>query len=262
MSAQDRTALKALITGWPETNFDIITNHKPTEQHILDSVMLNRDVSATISATTSITSVNFAGVDAVTVNSAITTDILISGIEVGEVKYIRINKNAGNVITFSGIGVINMDINPVYCNTLTTLFYKIIRKESILIAVPYHKSFDFDAIPSVEVPEDWQEAALTSGYSKDPSISRDGIWFRKYANYLDLSIGLFVPGTPATSIPATLPTGYRPLFSFPLSLTLSPMDSSCYLRAMLLTDGRIELAFSISTVRPRVICGFCRIPLV
>lgn len=218
MSAQNRTALKALITAWA-ASLDLEATHKPTEQHILDSVLLNRDDVNTIAATTAATNVVFTGYDTIIVNANTSSVLTISGVSDGEVKYLIINKSAGNAITFAGATA--NGYNQTYENTLTLLVYKIISKGSAgNLAIAMHKTFDYTAIlTSTSIaPEDWQEATLLSPWTSGGGGLRAGVWYRINVNMLDISIDVSRTLTWLPEI-CTLPVGYRPIYAsnFPIS---------------------------------------------
>lgn len=209
MSAQNRTSLKALVTAWA-ASLDLETTHKPTEQHILDSVLLNRDEINTIAATTAATNVVFTGYDTIIVNQNISTTLYISGIADGETKYLIINKSAGNAVSFNG-ATWNA-YNPTYETGLTLLVYKIISKGSAgNLAIAMHKTLDYSALLTTAslTPGDWQEATLASPWVGSTIYMRSGVWYRTHLNMLEIQID--ISRTLAWSaLICTLPVGYRP----------------------------------------------------
>jgi hypothetical protein len=229
MSAKNRTDLKAEIAAWPESNFDIVVNHKPSEQNILDSVVLNRDVLDSIAVTTGATNVNFTDKDTITVNTAMDTVLTIQNLVDGESKTLIIVKTGiVNQVTFANATEMGYDQN--YLNQRTTLRYKLISKGALgIIAFPLNPSFDFSAIPAPETAGSWNEASLSSPWTSYPSGARGGVWYRLNRGYIDISCS--ITRTLAFNNPiCTLPAGYRPSYEFIISAMFNAAITGFHVR--------------------------------
>lgn len=217
MSAKNRTDLKADVAAWAAM-LDLEATHKPTEQNILDSVLLNRDVvySVSSSATGALT-LDFTGYDAIDFQTTGSRDISFTGIEAGETKYLIIRKSAGNVITFPGSvsGVLN---NDYVSSDLTYLAFKINKKGVSspvqIIVTPLFASLDYSDIPTPETPTAWQELSLLSPWTADSGTDmRPGIWYRTNRDNIDISISINRTLAWSRHI-GVLPSGSRPAFGY------------------------------------------------
>jgi hypothetical protein len=237
MSAQNRTDLKALVTAWT-ASLNLETTHKPTEQSILDSVLLNRDVKGTYNFTTSgYKDVDFDGKDTIVINTTTDIEINCANFNEGEVKYLIINKNTGNAITF--YNATDQSIDLTYCNTLAKLYYRIEQKGgAIILAVPLHPTFDFAAIPAPETPGEWQQASLTRPWIPYYGSGRNGIWYRLNRGYIDITCQIYRTSSPNAFL-TTLPSGYRPAFNYPIKEVIVFPDG--IYTVIIQTDGQIIL---------------------
>lgn len=237
MAAKNRTDLTALINNWAAT-LNLETRHKPDELEILESVLLNRDVTNTIAVIGAATAVNFSGYDTININTTLDTVLTISNLAVGEFKFLIISKDQGNQINFAN--ATDMSYSLAYNHTLSSLIYLMVNKgDSGIIAYPLHKTFDFSALPALPTKGEWQEASLTSPWiAGGGSGVRTGLWYRLYDEYIDISCCVYRSAAFADII-TTLPVGYRPAYGH--VVTASFYGASMEGDISIKTDGQISI---------------------
>lgn len=216
MSAKNRTDLKADVAAWAAM-LDLEATHKPTEQNILDSVLLNRDITYSVTRLSAGSeTINFTNYDTVHLSTAYDTDITISGLNAGEYKFLLINKTAGVKITFAN--GIDGTFNNTYVDGLTRCAYMVTYKGTYTplqyFITPLFKTFDYSAIPAPETPTAWQELSLLSPWTPASGTDmRAGIWYRVNRDNIDLSI--CITRTLAWSrYIGVLPSGSRPAYGY------------------------------------------------
>lgn len=258
MSAQNRTALKAQVAAWAAT-LDLEVTHKPTEQNILDSVVLNRDVVSSIASSGTIT-LDFTGAEVVELTTTNDCTISFTGIETGESKVLIINKELGNILTFVAVsGIIDDDYVSAsleYCVFLVTK--KGAATPIQTVVTPLFASFDFSSIPTPESPGAWQELSLYVPWIANTTRSmRPGIWYRENRDSVEISICIQRTTTTSGDI-ATLPTGYRPEYPHRFKPVMFGVGD---IADVLINAQGIIYITSYGGVYPNEICLSCRIPL-
>lgn len=224
MAAKNRTQLKALITAWAAT-LDLEARHKPDEQEILDSVLLNRDVVNTLAGTS--IAANFTGYDSIIVNASGNVTITVSNIAVGESKTLTVNKTAGQTITFSG--ATDQSVDTSYVTALTKVVYEIYSKESgVVIANPKVKT---GAIVTL-TDGAWNEATLGTSWT-GVAIGRQGMFYRlNKIGQLEVSISVYHENATFNTSLTTLPEGFRPAYKQVIQCQLSKQvagHGACYI---------------------------------
>jgi hypothetical protein len=258
MSAQNRTALKALVTAWAAT-LDLETTHKPTEQHILDSVLLNRDVVSSIASSGTIT-LDFAGNDVVELTTTNDCTISFTGIETGESKVLIVNKELGNILTFVAVSGI---IDDTYVSSSLEYCIFLVTKKGVAtpiqtVVTPLFASFDIASIPTPEAPGAWQELFLVSPWiANSIRAMQPGIWYRENRDMVEITICIQRTTITSGNI-ATLPSGYRPAYPHRFTPVMFGVgDIGC----LLISDTGLIYMTSYGGVYPNEICWSGKIPL-
>src|SRR3989304_4801244 len=162
MSAKNRTDLKALLSAWAAT-LNLETRHKPDELEILDSVLLNRDLVSSVAGSGTLT-LDFTGVDVVELTTTADCTISFTGLETGEYKFLIVNKELGNILTFVAVSGV---VDNVYVSQYLEYCLFMVTKKGVAtpiqtVVTPLFNSFDFSDIPSPETAGAWTELSLTS----------------------------------------------------------------------------------------------------
>ena len=117
------------------------TEHKESlDDNFAQSVVFRKDVSDTETATGSTKTLDFLDIDyiEVTQSSGVDVSYTINNIQQGELKYLKIIKDAGDTIAFANVD--NQAFDQDELDTLTEVFYVIINKDgTTLIAIPLNK---------------------------------------------------------------------------------------------------------------------------
>ncbi len=126
MANNNRTEVSAAIQA-----LDALVGETKYKQLVNDvfakSVVFRKDVSTTDTAATATKTLDFTDIDFITVTQSTNVTYTLSGIQQGEIKYLKITKSAGQSIAFSG--ATQEDENSTYIQALTSIMYEIFNKD-------------------------------------------------------------------------------------------------------------------------------------
>ncbi len=115
-------AIQALEAVVGETEFKALI-----DDVFAKSVVFRKDVSTTDTAATATKTIDFTDIDFITITQSTNVTYTLSGIQQGEIKYLKITKSAGQSIAFSG--ATQEDENSTYIQALTSIMYEIFNKD-------------------------------------------------------------------------------------------------------------------------------------
>jgi hypothetical protein len=263
MSAKNRTDLKAEVAAWTAM-LDLEATHKPTEQNILDSVLLNRDITYSVTRLSAGSeTINFTNYDTVHLSTAYDTDITISGLNAGEYKFLLINKTAGVKITFAN--GIDGTFNNTYVDGLTRCAYMITYKGTYTplqyFITPLFKTFDYSAIPAPETPTAWQQLSISSPwFDYSTGGTRGGVWYRLHNGCVEIDISIQRTLSYNGTI-GILPSGHFPAYTYKTGIYAADAANAAPGFITVRADGYIIIGQFLGGYSPQFINIFISIPL-
>jgi len=127
MADKNTTELDALIDLWAPL-LDLELTHKPNLKEFIANCVLKKDVSVGDVSSAPTKSIDFTGIDYIFLTQTGDVSYSFSGINHGNIKYLKITKGHTNTVTFTG--AIDNSIRKSYINTgVEDIIYRITNKD-------------------------------------------------------------------------------------------------------------------------------------
>lgn len=144
MAAQNRDELQTQIDSTFVATLQIADHRAYLKDPQTESLVFRKDVIASQSPSGGSIAIDYSNKDLATVTTTGNLAVSFTGLENGDVKYLRIQKNAGNTVSFTGA----VDISPRrgYINsTVTVVFYRVTNKNNEIFVCAENIDFDFQS---------------------------------------------------------------------------------------------------------------------
>lgn len=147
MAAQNRDELQTQIDSTFVATLQIADHRNYLKDPQAESLVFRKDVIASQIPAGGSVEIDFSNKDLAKVTTTGNLAVSFTGMENGDVKYLRIQKNAGNTVSFTGA----TDVSPrrTYINTtVTVVYYRVKNKNNSIFVCA--ESVDFDWQPDID----------------------------------------------------------------------------------------------------------------
>jgi len=243
--AKNRTEIKSDVNTIFVPTLEIV-NHRAFLNDQADNLLFGKDVKQTQTVNASVTNIDFAGkdiviLDAVTYGS--TSVITTSGLDDGNVKYLLINKNAGQAILFNDIDMTEYKGRAV---PLVSLLYTIYNKNNVTyVKLLTNTVGQYETVTELALINTW-----TNANTNNPTtffIDEFGYYNLKGIIYYPSPLAAGFGASPETYPFTTLPIIMSTRMVFPISTnrlrktpqSLPHFDFSITSHLILDTNGKV-----------------------
>ena len=191
---------------------------------ILNSINFRKDVIITATPAGGNVTANFTSSDLVTVTTSDNLTVSFSGLENGDVKYLKVTKPLNKSVSFYGATDLTPDPIAINKNN-TTVIYNVVQKDGVVYVLALQNSLIKGSFSDIENEDYYKYAscgAVYSYFANAPFVDNTAwisatilngsgtIYYRKTRlNYLEIYIESFLP-VGFETIAFTLPSGYIP----------------------------------------------------
>jgi len=212
---------------------------------LIDSMVTRKDVIATEVVSGGVVTIDYSNKDLATITAPDNVTVLFSNIENGEVKYLKITKEAGKTIAFAG--ATDTSVRKTYINKgVTLVVYSVTNKDNVIYVNSINIDNNIDTLFLFAVNE-LITPTLLNGWTAAAASVQSIVYFKN--QFGDLRIyGTAISENATAATIFTLPEtgGFRPLKTNIVAasdVSITPIATVCLVTA----DGNVSIDASVFT---------------